>query len=119
MVLALEQSIDFHWKFVKVVGRRLDGHAAVVRVRLGEHGALGAPQAEKGLRRHTVVVWRQAPAPPLGHAAIETEAPPLWIRILGLRVKARDVAVVIEGGLAGCLAAILCCKKILAFYRSN
>jgi len=43
----------------------------MIRVRLGEYGALGALQSEIRFRGHSVMIWGQLPAPPFGHTPID------------------------------------------------
>jgi len=90
-----------------MVGRRLDGYATVVCMWLGEHGALGALQSEVRFGRHSIVIGWQLPPPPFGHAPIDVQAASFRIRILGSLVIARNMAVVIERGLAEGLSAVL------------
>lgn len=70
-VRALEEPLDFRRKFVKMIWRWFNGDATMIRVRLGEYGALGALQSEIRFRGHSVMIWGQLPALPFGHTPID------------------------------------------------
>jgi len=74
---------------------------------LGEHGALGALQPEVRFWRNSIMIGRQLPTPPFRHIPIDVQAAAFRIRILGSLVIARNMAVVIERGLAEALSAVL------------